>query len=193
MCIRDSAWCMHADIPCHWLSCFDLRSVGGLAMVPHRLFVTSPCFWLGWCWTPKYINFQNLWIFNGCLMYDCRFCDGCITFQYCLHGVINCLNVLWVMMMSLEMVPAILEYIKKTIILTVNAAPCRRGQHRQKKAAFFDCRDRPVGGRSAENVMNCHRIDFQVCCHLFVIPMPSCTTHTHIHTNNNDKKKNPNF
>ena len=54
---------------------------------------------------------------NGCIdcvcVCMCGCCDGCITFQYCLHGVIHCLNVLWVMMMILEMVPAILEYIKK--------------------------------------------------------------------------------
>jgi hypothetical protein len=48
---------------------------------------------------------------NGYLM--CGFWHGCITASCCLHDAIRCSNVLWMVMMILEMVLAILDHIKK--------------------------------------------------------------------------------
>ena len=52
----------------------------------------------------------------------CMMPVGSWCIEYWLHVVIMCFNVLWMMMMILEMVHAILDYIKKTIILKINAA-----------------------------------------------------------------------
>ena len=79
---------------------------------------------------------------------------------------------------------------KKRLNCVMHAAPHTHthtfNQHRQKNVTFFW--PPRFSDRDKKNVMNCHLICFQMCCHLISIPMPCCNTHTYIQSASNKKK-----
>ena len=72
----DLYWLVLMCTDLYWLApllfqSFCFISVGRWCKELGIMAIASQCFLLCWRWAFEYINFKNLWIFNGCLMYGC--------------------------------------------------------------------------------------------------------------------------